>query len=63
VSLISWIGTPLLLMIDTAVWRPSWACQRPMPALLVILEKRQLSWSDVYGAALYDAKHEPSARN
>ena len=50
VSLISWIGTPLLLMIETAVWRPSWACQRPMPALLVILEKRQLSWSDVYGA-------------
>ncbi len=47
VSLISWIGTPLLLMIDTAVWRPSWACQRPMPAFLVILEKRQLSWSDV----------------
>ena len=27
VSLISWIGTPLLLMIDTAVCRPSWACQ------------------------------------
>ena len=47
VSLISWIGTPLLLMIETAVWRPSWACQRPMPAFLVILEKRQLSWSDV----------------
>jgi hypothetical protein len=27
VSLISWRGTPLLLMIDTAVCRPSWACQ------------------------------------
>ena len=26
VSLISWIGMPLLLMIDTAVCRPSWAC-------------------------------------
>jgi hypothetical protein len=49
VSLISWIGTPLLLMIDTAVWRPSWACQWPMPAFLVILEKRQLSASEVYG--------------
>jgi hypothetical protein len=47
VSLISWIGTPLLLMIDTAVCRPPLACQRPMPAFLVILEKRQLSWSDV----------------
>jgi hypothetical protein len=23
VSLMSWIGTPLLLMIETAVWRPS----------------------------------------
>ena len=37
VSLMSWIGTPLLLMIDTAVCRPSWACQ-PMPAFLVIWE-------------------------
>src|SRR3984957_19499000 len=27
-------------MIETAVWRPSWACQWPMPAFLVILEKR-----------------------
>ena len=27
VSLISCSGTPLLLMIDTAVCRPSWACQ------------------------------------
>ena len=43
-------GTPLLLMIDAAVWRPSWACQWPMPAFLVILAKRQLSASDVYGA-------------
>src|SRR5580700_7240271 len=42
VSLMSWIGTPLLLMIDTAVWRPSWACQWPMPARLVILLNRQL---------------------
>jgi hypothetical protein len=30
-----------------AVCRPSWACQCPMPARLVILEKRQLSASDV----------------
>jgi hypothetical protein len=37
----------MLLMIDTAMCRPSWACQWPMPALLVILEKRQLSQSDV----------------
>src|SRR5215471_13937839 len=37
-------------MIDTAVCRPSWACQRPIPALLVILLNRQFSWSDVYGA-------------
>ena len=36
VSLISWIGTPLLLMIETAVWRPSSACQWPRPAFLVI---------------------------
>jgi hypothetical protein len=35
VSLISWSGTPLLLMIDTAVCRPSWACQWPIPARLV----------------------------
>jgi hypothetical protein len=48
VSLISWIGTPLLLMIDTAVWCPSWACQCPMPAFLVILLKRQLRAPDVY---------------
>jgi hypothetical protein len=41
VSLISWIGTPLLLMIETAVWRPSWACHWPVPAFLVILPKRQ----------------------
>ena len=27
VSLMSCSGTPLLLMIDTAVCRPSWACQ------------------------------------
>src|SRR5262249_17028715 len=40
--------TPLLLMIDTAVCRPSWACQWPMPARLVILLKRQLSASLVY---------------
>jgi hypothetical protein len=46
----SWIGTPLLLMIDTAVCRPSWACQWPMPAFLVIFEKRQLRASDVYGS-------------
>jgi hypothetical protein len=26
VLLISWIGLPLLLIIDTAVCRPSWAC-------------------------------------
>jgi hypothetical protein len=50
VSLMSWIGTPLLLMIETAVCRPSWACQRPIPARRVILLKRQLNWSDVYGA-------------
>jgi hypothetical protein len=29
-------------MIDTAVCRPSWACQRPMPARRVIFTKRQL---------------------
>src|ERR1700722_17121387 len=52
VSLISWMGTPLLLMIDTAVCRASWACQWPMPAFLVILEKRQLSASDVYALPL-----------
>src|SRR5438477_9148984 len=46
----SWMGTPLLLMMDTAVCRPSWACQWPMPALLVILENCQLSPSDEYGA-------------
>jgi hypothetical protein len=43
----SWIGTPLLLMMDTAVCLPSWACQWPMPALPVILLNRQLSASDV----------------
>jgi hypothetical protein len=42
-SLICWIGTPLLLMIETAVWQPSWACRWPMPVLLVIVEKRQLT--------------------
>ena len=47
VSLISWIGTPLLLMIETAVCPPTWGCQRPMPARRVILLTRQLSWSDV----------------
>jgi hypothetical protein len=47
VSLISWIGTPLLLMIETAVCLPSWACQWPMPAFRVILPKRQLSASEV----------------
>jgi hypothetical protein len=31
VSLMSWMGTPFLLMIDTAVCLPSWACQWPMP--------------------------------
>jgi len=50
VSLISWIGTPLLLMIETAVRRPSWACRRPMPARRVIVLNRQLSWSDVNGS-------------
>src|SRR5580704_13054660 len=45
-------------MIDTAVCRPSCACQRPMPARLVILENRQLSWSDVYGVAVLVAEHE-----
>src|SRR3984957_1793834 len=35
-------------MIETAVWRPSWACQWPMPAFLVILLKCQLSPRDVY---------------
>jgi hypothetical protein len=50
VSLIFRIGMPLLLMIDTAVCRPSLACQRPMPALLVILEKRQLNWPDVWAS-------------
>src|SRR6266567_778226 len=48
VSLISWSGTPLLLMIETAVCRPSWACQWPIPARLVILLNRQLSASLVY---------------
>jgi hypothetical protein len=33
VSLIAWIDTPLLDMIDIAARRPSWACQRPMPPL------------------------------
>src|SRR5215471_9597803 len=35
-------------MIDTAVCLPSWACQWPMPARLVILLNRQLSASPVY---------------
>jgi hypothetical protein len=48
VSLISWIGTPLLLMMERAVWRPSWACQCPMPAFLVILPKRQLRALELY---------------
>src|ERR1700755_2604384 len=42
------MGTPLLLMIDTAVCLPSWACQWPMPARLVILLNRQLRASLVY---------------
>src|ERR1017187_393438 len=29
----SWIGTPLALMIETAVCRPSCGCQWPRPAL------------------------------
>jgi hypothetical protein len=29
VSAMSWIGTPFLLMTDTGVCRPSWACQWP----------------------------------
>ena len=40
VSLISCSGTPLLLMIDTAVCRPSWACQPvvlPEPLAGVVL--------------------------
>jgi hypothetical protein len=40
VSTMSWMGTPLWLMIETAVWRPSWACQWPIPARLVILLNR-----------------------
>lgn len=33
----SWIGTLLLLMMDTAVWRPSRACQWRMPGLPLAL--------------------------
>ena len=58
VSLMSWIGTPLLLMIDTAVCRPSWACQWPIPARLVILLNRQLSASRRVLAPVLVAEHE-----
>ena len=47
-SLMSWIGTPLLLIMETAAWRPSWACQWPIPAFRVILLKRHLSAWYVY---------------
>ena len=39
---------PLLLIMDTAVYRPSCACQRPIPARLVIMLNRQLSASLLY---------------
>jgi hypothetical protein len=54
VALISWIGTPLLLMIDTAVWRPSWACQWPMPALRVIDDQLFVN-THIYGVMANNA--------
>jgi hypothetical protein len=41
-------ATPLTFMMETAVWRPSCACQWPIPARLVIRLNRQLSASRLY---------------
>jgi len=45
-------------MIDTAVWRPSWACQWPMPAFLVILEKTPVERVRRVRGAVLVAEHE-----
>ena len=58
VSLMSWIGTPLLLMIETAVWRPSWACQWPMPARPGHLAEAPVERVGRVGVAVLVAEHE-----
>src|SRR5690348_1735263 len=45
-------------MIDTAVWRPSCACQRPMPAFLVILGEAPVELVGRVGGAVLVAEHE-----
>jgi transposase InsO family protein len=54
VSLISWIGTPLLLVIEIAVWRPARACQWPIPAFLI---KRRGPWRSLADVELATAEY------